>query len=206
MQIKKIIVGELQVNCYIVFSKNSSNAIVIDPGDDFKIINEFLEKNNLTPQYIINTHGHFDHIMANNSLKQTYPNSLLLVHKDDAPMLNDASLNLSYFIGKKFVSVKPDKLLSDNDTISWDNKELLIIHTPGHTLGGICILVENILFSGDTLFYESIGRTDLDGGSSEKLLSSIKNKLLNLSAETLVFPGHGTQTSIGYEKKHNEFL
>ena len=159
MQIKKLIVGVIETNCYILSNTTTNNCIIIDPGGEFEIIDNFLIQNKLIPKYIINTHGHSDHILANNELKDKY-NCAILIHKNDAEMLENSNLNLSFFSNINFTSYKADKLLTENDIIECNGIKLKVIHTPGHTPGGICLLTNNYLFSGDTLFHNSIGRTD----------------------------------------------
>ncbi len=193
--------GVLSANCYILI--NDDLAIVIDPGANPELIYPLLIGKRLL--YIIDTHGHYDHIGANNDLKAHY-DTKLAIHKDDYEMLVNPELNLSVMVDSQFISVLPDILLSDGDTIEFGDKTLKIIHTPGHTEGSISILVDNILFSGDTLFYHSIGRTDLPGGNFEKLKTSIIEKLYTLDDSTIVYTGHGEPTTIGEEKRFNEFI
>jgi len=202
MKIKRIIVGPIETNCYFVINANTKKCLIIDPGDDPEKIVTYLKENELNPIYIVNTHGHADHIMGNNYLKDKYKDIKLLVHKDDVDMLLNATLNLSGV----FVSCNPDRILVDDDIIDMDDFHFKVIHTPGHTKGGICLLIENHLFSGDTLFQSSVGRTDLPGGSSEQILSSIKEKLFPLGDEVFVYPGHGEYTSIKDEKMKNPFF
>ena len=171
----KIPVGYLEANCYIVFDENSKDAVIIDPGDESEIIVKKIISNKLKPLVLINTHDHFDHTGANNT------------------------------ICKEF-NIKPNYPEKDNETKNFGTLKLKFILTPGHSLDGICILIENHLFSGDTLFEDSIGRTDLEGGDEKQLLESIKNKLLILPEETIVHPGHGPDTTIEKEINHNPFL
>ena len=194
-------VGILSANCHIIIEDDG--AIVIDPGGNPELI--FPELKGKKLYYIINTHGHYDHIGANNDLK-AYFDTKLLIHKDDYEMLVNPELNLSVMVDAQFISVLPDVLLDDGDELEFFDHKLEIIHTPGHTKGSICIKIGKILFSGDTLFYHSIGRTDLPGGNFEKLKESIKKKLYILDDDILVYTGHGPNTTIGEEKKFNEFV
>ncbi|RKX92754.1 MAG: MBL fold metallo-hydrolase [Spirochaetes bacterium] len=194
-------VGILSANCHIIIE--DEGAIVIDPGGNPELIYPIISEKKLL--YIINTHGHYDHIGANNDLKARF-DTKLLIHKDDYEMLVNPDLNLSIMVDSQFISVLPDKLLEDGDELGFFDHKLEIIHTPGHTEGSICIKIGNFLFSGDTLFYHSIGRTDLPGGDFNKLKNSIKKKLYKLDDETLVYTGHGPNTTIGEEKKLNEFI
>lgn len=207
MEIKSLVVGELGVNCYIVAEKESKEAIVIDPGDYAEHIMEIIKKNEYKISYIVNTHGHADHIGANSALKAK-TGGKIVIHGADAPMLENAKLNLSLFMGTTILSDPADILLKDGDNITIGNIRLKVLATPGHTEGGICLLsTENqVLFSGDTLFAGSIGRTDFPGGSMTDLISSIKNKLFNLSNEIKVYPGHGESSSIGLERRTNPYF
>jgi len=198
-------VGPLMVNCYILASCPGGSAIIIDPGQEKHKIDRKLAKHSLKPGLVINTHGHIDHIGCDDDFGVA-----VYAHKLDAALLKDQDLNLSTFLVSGF-SVKSDIIeLADKQKVVLDDIELEVIHTPGHTPGGICLLLKkpegNILFSGDTLFKESVGRTDFAGASHEVLMKSIKDKLLILDDEVVVFPGHGPKTTIGYEKMHNPFL
>lgn len=205
MILKAIVVGELGVNCYVLASSDGSSAILIDPGADHPKINKFLEEHRLSPAFIINTHGHFDHIGLDNYFKIP-----VYIFRQEEKLLKDKIANLSSFLGSPY-SVKADlKLLDDNEEIILSDICLKVIHTPGHTPGGISLLMQrpknNILFSGDSLFYRGIGRTDFSGASHELLVASIKDRLLTLPKETIVYPGHGPSTTIGEELENNPFL
>ncbi len=193
--------GILAANCYIL--RNDREALVIDPGGNPEMILPLIGKRRLV--YIVNTHGHYDHIAANNDLKARY-DTRLAVGEEDYPMLMNPELNLSLMVDAPFISIVPDIILHDGDTLLYEGRKLEIIHTPGHTRGSICIRLDNILFSGDTLFYHSVGRTDLPTGSSEDLKRSILTRLYTLPDETKVYTGHGEDTLIGEEKKYNEFV
>ncbi len=180
--------------------------MVIDPGADGEQIKNILDKNNLKLKYILNTHGHADHIGANKFLKKHFPEAKIFIHSKDAKMLTNAYENFSKQMGLAITSPSVDILLEDNQEIEFGNQIIKVIYTPGHTQGGVCFLLDNILFSGDTLFASSIGRTDLNGGSTHQLLLSIKEKLFILPENTKVYPGHGEETNIGKEIKTNPFL
>lgn len=201
MEIIKKTVGILAANCYVL--RNREEAIVIDPGGNPELIIPLISRRKLV--YIINTHGHYDHIAGNNPLKAHY-DTKLLVSEDDHTMLFNPQLNLSVMVGTPFISITPDVLLHDGDRIEFDNQTLEVLHTPGHTKGSICIRVGNNLFSGDTLFFHSVGRTDLPGGSLADLRRSITTRLYSLPEETRVHTGHGEDTTIGEEKQYNEFV
>lgn len=197
--------GSLGTNCYLVYCEKTLEAAVIDPGGDPEEVLAVIAREGLTLKYIINTHGHADHIAGNEKLKKA-TGALILIHADDAKMLTNARHNLSMYIGGNIEFDPADHLLKDGDTISFGNLDLEVRHTPGHTPGGISLLVGEVLFSGDTLFYESIGRTDFPGGSYSILITCIQEKLLPLPDNTKVLPGHGPATTIGWERKMNPFI
>ncbi len=205
MILETICVGTFQVNCYILSMGKNRKAIIIDPGDQKDKIEEALDQHKLKPAFIINTHGHIDHIGSDQEFAVP-----IYIHRDEAPMLASPELNLSNFLNVPYSVKSPVKVLDDKSKIVLDEIELEVIHTPGHTRGGICLLlkkpVTNILFSGDTLFYESVGRTDFAGASAASLMKSIKEKLLLLPDDTVIYPGHGRSSTIGHEKRHNPFL
>ena len=201
MEIIKRCLGMLAANCFII--RNDNEVVVIDPGGNAEIIYPYIEDRKLT--YVINTHGHYDHIAANNDLKAHY-DTRLAVGTLDHELLLDPMLNLSATFDTPFISITPDLLLSEGDTLQFDNNRLEVIHTPGHTKGSICLKIGNNLFSGDTLFYRSIGRTDLPTGSYEELEKSIKTKIYTLPDDTKVYTGHGEETIIGEEKTLNGFV
>lgn len=202
MILKRFVVGPLETNCYVLGDEDSKEAVVIDPGGDPEAIKNYIKKNNLKLKYIINTHGHGDHIGAN----PYFPGADVLIHESDADFLTEPALNLSSSFGLKISVPKANRLLNDGDKIKVGKLELEVMHTPGHTPGGICLRYDNIIFTGDTLFFEGVGRTDIPNASWDRLLESIKNKLMALPDESRVYPGHGPETSIGHERKHNPFL
>jgi len=201
MEVIKKTVGILGANCYIL--RYGDQVLVIDPGGNPEIIYPYIEGKELV--LIINTHGHYDHIGANNDLMARY-DTKIAVGEQDYQMLYNPDLNLSVLVDAMFISVAPEILLKDGDAFTFGGKTLRIIHTPGHTRGSVCIFMENVLFSGDTLFYHSVGRTDFPTGSFSDLEKSIKEKLYTLPDDTLVYTGHGENTTIGEEKKYNEFV
>ena len=205
MIIKKLAVGPIMANCFIIGCESTKEAAVIDPGDDSDRILMELAKSELNVKYLINTHGHFDHVGANKKLKEV-TGAQLAIHPDDEPMLNELSHSASMFGLSAENSPPADILLKHGDEIRFGKITLKVIHTPGHSKGGICLYTKGHLFSGDTLFQGSIGRTDLPGGDYDTLISSIKQNLLAFDDETIVYTGHGPETNIGYEKRSNPFL
>jgi len=207
MFLKRFVVGELNTNCYLIACEESKKAVVIDPGGEEAVdsILNILQKNNFDLKYIINTHGHIDHIIGNNLLKLK-TEALLLIHRLDANMLVDGNKNISFFMGKEICSPHADKLLEAGDEICLGTLKLKVIHTPGHTLGGISLVLNNIVFTGDTLFAGGIGRSDLPGGSYQDLIKSIKGKLLVLGDDKIIYPGHGPDSTIGEERRTNLYL
>lgn len=190
-------------NTYLVWDEFSKEAMIIDPADKSQTLLDAVKGLNL--KYIVNTHGHGDHIGGNKFLKEN-TQAKLAIHELDASMLNDPNQNLSTHWGAQLVSASADIKLKDGDSLQLGNKKIAVIHTPGHSRGGICLLVEDLLFCGDTLFAGSIGRTDLPGGDYATLINAIKTKLLVLNGNTKVFPGHGPDTTIEDEKIGNPFV
>ncbi len=198
-------VGSFLSNCYIVGSEATKEAAIIDPGADFdKIVNK-LNEHELTPKIIILTHAHGDHIGAVSALVDKY-GVKVYVHKEDAGMLKDSNINFSKMIIGKSISITPDTELNDGDIIKLGDLEFEIIHTPGHTRGGICIKVGNIMMTGDTLFNKSIGRTDFPGGSFDEIIRSIKEKIFKYDDDIVIYPGHNSPSTIKSEKLGNPFV
>lgn len=194
--------GIYAANCYILGCPETKKACVIDPGGEHEKILDALKVHDLTLEVIVLTHGHVDHIGGIAGLAKATGASVA-IHEDDADMLVDPRINLSNGMGAGAVSLKADRLLKDGDRIDFGNLRLKVIHTPGHTPGGICLKIGDNLFTGDTLFLRSVGRTDLPGGDHNALIQSIKKKLYKLPEDTVVYPGHGPESSIGFEKKSN---
>ncbi len=203
MQVERLNVGALETNCYIISSEKQS-AAVIDPGDDANRILGEIGGRGLSVLYVIDTHAHADHTGANGPVLEA-TGARLVVGKEDVSMLKDPAANLSAFIGKEAISPSPAVVVEDGDRIEVDEIELRFIHTPGHTPGSMCVASDEILFSGDTLFAGSVGRTDLAGGSSRRLAESLR-KLEEFPDETIVYPGHGEPTTMGRERRLNPFL
>jgi len=200
-----LIVGKLGVNCYILHCEQTGQCAVIDPGDNCEGILELIMENNLQLKYILLTHGHFDHIGAANELKDR-TGAVTAVHPDDYEMLMDPAQNLSVYFDGTPVKAKADIMLQDGMELQIGNIKLQVIHTPGHTGGGVSYLGDGFIFTGDTLFAGSIGRTDLPGGNFNVLIKSIREKLLALKDDLIVYPGHGPVSTIGRERTSNPYL
>lgn len=192
MKIHKLVVGSLGTNCYIVSSRKG-NAFVIDPGDEASKIKKFISKEKLNVRFVVNTHGHIDHIKSDSELG--FP---VYVHKEDADMVSDPQKNHMVSFFGSFKPVVPERLLVEGDILELDELKFEVIHTPGHTQGGICLFGQGVLFSGDTLFKNGVGRTDLPE-SSYGLLERSLRKISKLGSGTIVYPGHGGETTIGVE-------
>lgn len=205
MIIKKLEVGPIMANCFILGCESTKEAVVIDPGDDADRILTALAESGLTVKYLINTHGHFDHVSANKRMKEA-TGAQIAIHAEDEPMLHELSQSAQMFGLASENSPPADILLKDGDEITFGEITLQVIHTPGHSKGGVSLYTKGHLFSGDTLFAGSIGRTDLAGGDHDTLISSIQKKLLIFDEDTIVYPGHGPETTIGNEKRINPFL
>ena len=206
MIIKTFHTGPLAVNTYIAADETTKKAFVVDPGGYNADMVNYIKDNHFELEYIILTHGHGDHIGGVPGLMKDFPGAMLAVGILDRPMVEDAKVNMSAMIYGYPVSFTADRCLTDGETLKIGDMELKFIHTPGHTPGGMCILVGDVLFSGDTLFEQSIGRTDFPGSSYTDIVKSIKEKLFALPDDTKVMPGHMGLTTIGYEKESNPFV
>ena len=206
MEVQKIILNPFQMNCYIYYDKNSGESIIIDPAvsveAEKKKIIEFVDKNKIKINYIINTHGHIDHVMGNNWAKETFTVPIF-IHGKDIELLKSAANQGALFGITVSKQPHPDKFVSDGDIIEFNHCKIKVLHTPGHSQGSICLVDEKnkTIFSGDTIFKESIGRTDLPGGDYDLLIKSIKEKLLVYPDDFTIYPGHMEETTIGKEKK-----
>lgn len=197
--------GDFATNCYILACPETRQAIVIDPGQPDPWIWETVQLENLTVKEIILTHGHCDHIGGVAYVKQ-WSGAPVRMHNNDRPMMRDARLNGSAFFGEPFTAPEPDGSLKEGDEVAVGNLRLKVLFTPGHSPGSISLYTKGHVIAGDALFAGSIGRTDLPGGEIKTLLKAIKTKLLTLPKETIVYPGHGPETTIGDEAAYNPFL
>lgn len=203
IEVITIKVGPWETNCYLVTPKGGEESMIIDPGAEPERI--LSQVRGLNVRYIINTHGHSDHIGANRAIKEV-SGAKILIHRDDASMLTYPRENLSLLWSQEITSPPADRLLEGGEKIRLDGISWKVIHTPGHSPGGISLLGDNWLFSGDTLFARSVGRTDLPRASWEILLESIRKNFLTLDDHVIVYPGHGPSTTIGEERRWNPFL
>jgi len=201
IDLKKFIVGPLDTNCYLVWEKSTRKGMLIDPGVYDRKIAEFIKDKGINVEYILNTHGHADHIGGNAAFG--FP---VMIHELDKDCLWNPVRNLSFLAGGSVKPTHAGRLLADGDKVCLGGLELEIIHTPGHTSGSISVRCGDVIFTGDALFFEGIGRTDIPGGDQAALLRGIRERLMVLPEGVEVFPGHGPETTIGHEKKNNPFL
>lgn len=205
-KLKTIVLGMVQTNCYVVSNEERKEAIVFDPADDTVRIEQYLIDNDLVCKGILLTHGHFDHILAAEELASR-TGAKIYAHKEEARLLGDSNMNVSSQL-RLNLSLVADILLQDDEMLQLAGLSMKVIHTPGHTEGGVCYLFTDydILISGDTLFCNDVGRTDLPAGNGRLLIESILSKLMVLKDEIVVYPGHGGPTNIGHEREHNYYL
>ncbi len=205
MILERIVVGNLETNCYIFGSAKEKEVVIIDPGGSPELILSVLYGLTARVRYIINTHGHMDHITANRQIKRR-TGADICIHRADSEMLIDSRKNFSDLMVTPVTSPPADRLLNDGDIINVGELKLKVIHTPGHSPGGISLVSDGLVFTGDTLFAGSVGRWDFPGASYNLLLASVRNKLLVLDEDMIVYPGHGPVSNIGTEKKENPFF
>jgi len=205
MIVEKLEVGPIMANCFIAGCEKTEKCAIIDPGDEDKRVLAAVAKYGLEVAVIINTHGHFDHVGANAPVKKA-TGAPLMIHALDEPWLSFVAESASRWGLSGEDSPRPDRLIAHDDTIAVGNLIFTVIHTPGHTPGGVSLLCGNHLFVGDTLFRGSIGRTDLPKGDHDTLLASIRDRLYVLPDEVMVYTGHGPETTIGREKRSNPFV
>jgi len=209
MEIDRQSLGEYQTNCYILRSDPTSpDCLIIDPGLGADELMAFLSRRRFNPVAVVLTHGHIDHIAGITTLRSSHPEIKVLIHELDAPMLAHPGSNLSEMAGRPFATAPAEVRLKDGDCIELAGVVLQVLHTPGHTPGGICLYSEQqgVVFTDDTLFAGSIGRTDFPGGDIAQLTNSVREKLFSLPDQTVVYPGHGPATTIVREREHNPFF
>ncbi len=204
---KGLTVGLLEVNCYILGDEETKEAVVIDPGGDEDEILEVLKYNKFKLKLIIDTHGHFDHVDANQPLKAA-TGAKIAIHEADAGMLDKPSAEAMFFTGNRLRTSQADILLKENDILTFGQYRLKVLHTPGHTPGGISLVLEDhpYVYVGDLLFAGSIGRTDFPGGSYDALISAVRTKIFPLGDNYSVYPGHGPVTTVAQERQYNPFF
>ena len=205
MKIKIAPLGNMAANFYAVTDEETNEMFVIDPGDRSDIALDVIKSTGAKLRYIILTHAHADHIGALDDVKKYY-DVPVVIHEDEAQALQNGSLNLCPLLGFDIPKTRADICVRHGDTLTFGNGEIKFIHTPGHTKGSMCILANNYVFSGDTLFHLSIGRTDFPGGSYEEIIHSIQTQLYTLNSDTVIYPGHGESTTAGYERENNPFV
>lgn len=206
LKIETYVLGPVMTNCYFAINEDTKETVIIDPADKADVLKQKIDKEALKPVAVLLTHGHFDHILAASELADSF-HIPIYASKEEKELLETPSLNLSVTLGKN-ISLTPTVLLNDKDIIKLVGTEVNIIHTPGHTGGGICYLFKEskVLFSGDTLFEGTVGRADLPTGNLNTLLDSVNRKLMTLPDDITVFPGHGESTTIGHERNTNPYV
>jgi glyoxylase-like metal-dependent hydrolase (beta-lactamase superfamily II) len=210
MIVKMLTLGALDTNCYVIWDEKSEEAMVIDPGfstenEGKRTVLRLIQIRNLSVRFIANTHGHADHTCGNGIVKKA-TSAPILIHELDAPLLGVSGQEWASLFGIRLTSPPADRTLHEGDKITLGESTLTVVHTPGHTPGGISLISENLVFVGDTLFKGSIGRTDIPSGSYEQIIESIKEKLATLPDNFVVYPGHGPATTVGEEKETNPYL
>lgn len=207
MEIETLVVGPIETNCYILSDPASREAVIIDAGDDAEDILAYVEKNQLQVKYLLNTHGHFDHIQANDAVRQK-TGAPLAIHADDVELLLSPEKVSGGMMAAVHGCREPEIVLHNGDTICFGPYQLRAIYTPGHSKGGCCFyeVQEKVCFTGDTLFHGSIGRTDLYGGNYAVLLKSVRERLQVVADDVAIYPGHGPESNMAFERKANPYL
>lgn len=210
MPVETLVVGPLETNCYVVWGEGETDALIIDAGGDAGAIADTIDSRGLAPKLLFMTHGHVDHVAANSELEARYPDMEFAILESERELLMRPTLNLSFFLGGAIEPPEPGRLLAEGDELAAGRLRFGVIALPGHTPGGAGLSGrldgDRVVFAGDTLFAGSIGRSDFPGGDGAVLIASIREKLLSLPDETRVLSGHGPETTVGEEKRHNPFL
>lgn len=207
MELKTYITGPIQVNTYVLIDEEHKEAVLIDVGGSFERIKKELDEKGIVIKYILNTHGHFDHVLGEVEVQQKYPEIPIYINKDDVSHFSRLEQELQMFgFNTSVEPLKPTMFIDETTSLSLGDKKIDIYYTPGHSKGSLSYHVDGKLFTGDALFYRSIGRTDFYDGDFDELITSIKTKLFVLPDDTKVFPGHGPSTTIADEKKYNQYL
>lgn len=207
IEIKKLVLGSVSTNCYIIWNKETKEALIVDPADNAATIGDFIATERLELKAILLTHGHFDHIMATSDLVQKFQVPVYC-HDEEQELLEDANLNLSSMMGRVGdYTIHASNTVKDLEILDLIGEKIQVLYTPGHTKGGVCyyFMQEGCMFVGDTIFLESVGRTDFPTGNPTTLIQSIRQKLYVLDPAIVLYPGHGPATSIGYEKENNPY-
>ncbi len=206
LEVKHMVVGAVATNCYLAENTRTKEGFIIDPGYSAGKIAEIIESDGVNPVAVLLTHGHFDHVMAAEELAKKY-GIPVYAHEKEQETLETPHINLSGMMGQSLV-FHADRYVRDGEELNLAGFQIQVLHTPGHTLGGVCYYLKNekTLFSGDTLFCQSVGRTDFPTGSASTLIRSIREKLMPLPDDTTVYTGHEDMTTIGMERKYNPFL
>lgn len=207
MQIKTYVTGPIQVNTYVLKDEETKEAVLIDVGGSFETIKNDLDKEGYSIKYILNTHGHFDHVLGELEVQQNYQNIPIYINKDDVSHFSRLEQEMQMFgFSTSVPPLNPTQFIDESTQLTIGNYEIKVLSTPGHSKGSLTFYVDNKLFTGDALFYRSIGRTDFYDGDFDELITSIKEKIFTLPDDTTVYPGHGPSTTILDEKKYNQYL
>lgn len=205
MIVENLTVGPLQANCYIAASEQTGAGVIVDPGGDAELIRHAIRSRKANIEWILLTHAHFDHVGALNGVRRAVA-APVAMHRAELPNLREAARAASLLGLHIEQPADPERFLQDGETVDGKGYSVQVVHTPGHTTGGVCFYVDDVLFSGDTVLASSVGRTDFPGGSHSQLIDSIRSKILTLPSETRILPGHGPATTVGDEKILNPFL
>ena len=201
LTLKTFVAGELYNNCYLIFSEKSKKGFIVDSPAPSRELDEYIQNQDLEIIFIALTHAHFDHIASLDNYSTPF-----YIHKDDLSFLRDPNLNGSAFFSSSVIIKRRPYFYQDGQLLRFGEHNIEVIHSPGHTPGSVSLKLNDWLFSGDTIFLDSVGRTDIPLASHDTIIESIKNRILTLPPETLIYPGHGPLTTVEREKKHNPFL